>query len=784
MRKRKFLVSCLLIAVSLGLIPLSAYSQQGAEPQSPYVPKPSAEALVTAIEVQGNKAISTNIILSKMKTRVGSPYLENVASDDLKRLYLLGYFSDIKIDTQPFKDGIKVVIAVVERPIIEKIVFSGVRRLAMSEQKLKASLKSKEAQYLDYPNLAEDVKTLSGLYEKRGYSQAHVEYQVDLDKATNKANVKFSVVEGKRLKIKKIFVEGNKAFPDGRILKLMKTKAAWLFNAGSLKEEVLKEDIERVKSFYHRNGYIDVTAEYEIKVEPKKPLIYIAITIQEGRKYLVGMITIQGNKDISQALIMARLKVCTPGAVFSQEGVKDDVINIQGLYFDKGYIAAGVQESTSLNARTGRIDITYTVTENEIAYVDKIKIKGNIKTREVVIRREVRIRPGERFDGDKLRRTKERLQNLGFFEEVSYDTEDTDVPNKKDLVVEVKEAKTGSFSFGGGYSTVDQFIGFAEVEQKNFDWKNFPYFTGAGQNLKLRFSMGTVSNGFNLSFTEPWLFDYPVSFGFDAYKESRERDSDVGYGYDEDVTGGDLRLGRELSEYVRADMKYRFDSIKISNVTEDATQDLRDEIGQNNISSLELGATFDNRDNVFDPVKGNLLNASVEWAGGPFAGDKDFVKFYSRASRYFPMFRGSSLELRARVGIANPYGDSEKVPIYERFFAGGAYTIRGYHERKIGPIDPVSEDPLGGESLLIGNVEYLYPILNFLKVAGFYDIGNVWEKAGDLGQGGLKASVGFGFRLKTPIGPLMLDYGIPLNKEPGENEKGSGRFHFSMSHGF
>jgi outer membrane protein insertion porin family len=288
----------------------------------------------------------------------------------------------------------------------------------------------------------------------------------------------------------------------------------------------------------------------------------------------------------------------------------------------------------------------------------------------------------------------------------------------------------------------------------------------------------------DLSFTEPWLFDYPVSFGFDLYKRSRERESDVGYGYDEDVTGGDLRLGKEISEYLRADLTYRYDQIKITNISEDATQDLKDEYGANTISSIEFGLNYDTRDNVFNPSRGDVIGGSVQFAGGPFGGDKDFWKSNARVSHYFGLFNSSVLELRGRLGIADTYSDTEKIPIYERFFTGGGYSIRGYHERSIGPIDPVSKDPLGGQSMLVGNIEYTYPLMNFLKLAAFYDVGNVWAKASDLGSGGLKSGTGLGFRLKTPIGPVMLDYGIPLNKEPGEDQKGKGRFHFSMSHGF
>ncbi|MFC1805299.1 outer membrane protein assembly factor BamA [Candidatus Omnitrophota bacterium] len=769
---------CLLSIVSaLFFVSFGAAQEVGQEENAP-------PATVTSIKVKGNKAISTNVIVSKMKTRIGSPYQDNVISDDLKRLYLSGYFSDIKIDTEDYKQGLRVIVTVVERPIIEEITFTGNRGLNMREDKLLEALKSKKGQYLDYPDLAEDVSILKKMYEKRGFTHASIDHKVDIDPESNKANVSFNVIEDRRIRIKNIFIRGNLAFSDGRILRLIKTKRAWLFNRGALKEDVLKEDIERIKAFYQREGFSDVAADFAIRSDETRPFLYITITIQEGKKYLVGSVNIDGNKEMPEKEILSVIKFCVPGDVFSRESMARDIASIQGAYFDRGYIFANVKETTSLDPHTGRVDITYGISEQEVAYVDKIKVRGNVKTKDIVVRRELRIRPGDRFDGEKLRRSKEKLHNLGFFEEVSYDVEGGSAPDKKDLVVEVKESKTGAFSFGGGYSSIDEFMGFVEIEQRNFDWKNFPYFTGAGQDLKLRASFGTVSQGYVLSFTEPWVFDYPVSFGFDLYKRQHDREEDVGYGYSEKVTGGDLRLGKEISDYVNVNMMYRYDTIDITDIAADASNDLLKEYGENSISSLSAGISFDSRDNVFSPRTGDLLTGNLEGAGGILGGDKDFFKFFGRASHFFPMPRGAALELRGRLGLAKPYGDSDDIPVYERFFAGGSNTIRGYHERGIGPVDSSSSDPLGGESLIVANIEYIYPLFDFLKVATFIDTGNVWAKFDDIGSGGFKSGLGLGVRVKTPIGPIRVDYGIPLNKEPGEDERGSGRFHFSVSHGF
>jgi outer membrane protein insertion porin family len=781
------------IFIFLAIVLIFSLNQSRAEESGKSGEQPK---LVTAIEVKGNKSISTNVIVSKMKTRIGSPYQENIISDDLKRLYLLGFFSDVKIDTEEYKDGLKVVVTVVERPIIEKINFTGIRRLIQRDEKIKEQLKSKETQYLDYPSLTEDVRTIKKMYEKIGFSAVLIDYKLDVNPQTNKATVNFIVTEGQKIRIKDIIIEGNKAFTSAHILKLLKTKRAWFFNAGALKDDVLKEDIERIKGFYRLKGYTDVAVDYEIKADEKKPyLLNIMIRINEGKKYLVGNVTVAGFKDIPEKEILAALKECLPGNVFSEEALKYDVMNIQSLYFDRGYISCTVQDTTSLNPSSGRVDIAYSIAENQVTYVDKVKVKGNVKTKDIVIRRELRIRPGDKFDGEKLRRSKEKLKNLGFFEEVNYDTEDTQVADKKDLVVEVKESKTGAFSFGGGYSTVDALVGFIEVEQKNFDWKNWPYFTGDGQDLKFRASFGSISDGFDLSFTEPWVFDYPVSFGFDAYKQSHDRDEDAGYGYSQKVIGGDLRLGRELSDYWKIGATLKRDEITISDVPSTASPDLLKEVGKNTISSITPGVSFDSRDNAFDTRKGDLLSASFQYAGSWLGGTKDFWKFYGRGSHYIPLPWNSALEFKLRVGLAEPTSDTNYIPIYERFFAGGSSTIRGYEERMAGPVDLNTKEPLGGDAMIVGNIEYTYPLFDFLKVAGFFDIGNVWDKIGDIGAsnnyyqgiintGGLKKSFGLGLRMKTPFGPISVDYGIPLDAEPGKPDKSSGRFHFSASHDF
>lgn len=751
-----------------------------AEPAKPL------EKKVSAIEVKGNKSISTTVILSKIKTRVGMDYSTNIISDDIKRLNELGYFSDIKIDTEDYQGGLKVFIIVVEKSLVGKIVFKGYFSRIIREEKLRETIKLKEGQYLDEAQLKEDIRTIKDLCVKKGYSQVEITHKSELNAQTNKITLTITVEPGKRIRIRKVDLRGNTVFKSKRLLKLIKSRKAAIFASGFYKEELLKDDIERLKSFYRKEGYTDVKVDYETGHDAHKGWMFLIFTINEGRKYVVGQVYAKDTTVFSAEEIKKSLKVISPGKVFSPEAMHEDAATIQSLYFDKGYIFAQINEASYLNPENDKVDVTYSIEEGAVGYVDKIKIRGNVRTKDVVIRRELRIFPGERFDGGKLKRSKERLQNLGFFEEVSYDIEPslTGEPGKRDLIVDIKESKTGEFSFGGGYSSVDKVIGFIEIAQKNFDWKNFPYFTGGGQDLRLRAELGSISQNFELSFTEPWMWNYPVAFGFDAYSRERDRETDVGYGYNEKRSGGDLRVGRELAEYLRGDAMYRIEEVDISRVSDNATSDLKKEIGANVISAFQLGLTRDTRDNIFSPSQGYVLAGNIEVAGGPLGGDKDFTKFTVTASKYFGLIKSSTIEFRLRGGAAGAYGNSQEVPIYERFYAGGAYTIRGYHERKVGPIDTVSKDPIGGEAMLIGNIEYLYPLMDILKAALFYDMGNVWSKVDDFGSSGYKTGVGLGVRLKTPIGPLRLDYGFPLNKEPGEPDKGTGKFHFSLSHGF
>jgi outer membrane protein insertion porin family len=735
---------------------------------------------ITDIAVEGNNVVSTDTILSRIRTRTGGEFMQKTVNEDIKSLYATGFFTDVSAKVEEYRGGIRLIFTVLEKSVVGKITFEGNK--IYRDELLKKQIDTKELDVLNRRVLSEDIKKIEVFYKKKGFALVSVAYRIETDDVKNTSTVYISIDEKKQYKIKNIIFSGNQDFASGRLMKIISTRTDGLFRSGVLDENLLRQDMERLEAFYRDNGFIDIKAGYTVTYQDKG--IDIAIEIQEGDQYFVGTTEIEGNTIFTDQEIGKDIKM-KQGLAYSPNNLRLDVISIQTLYFDKGYMECGVRPATLLDREAKIINITYSIVEGGLSYVNEVHVTGNSKTKDKVIRREIRLYPGEKFDGDKLKRSKQRLYDLGYFDEVIFDTEPTDDPGRKDLSVSVKEAKTGEFSFGGGYSSVDRLIGFAEISQRNFDITNFKTFTGAGQILSLKAEIGYVRQNYMLSFTEPWILGYPYLFGFDLFNFERDKKESLGYGYSEKRTGGNLRFGKEFTDYDRADLKYRLESIKIGDVSSGALQALRDEEGKNTISSLGLTLTRDTTDSKFNPMTGHILSGTVENAGGPLGGDKDFYKLTGFTNFFFNYDRKLVLELKAMGGWAKEYDDSTHVPIYERFFAGGANTVRGYKERSIGPRDEATGDPIGGEAMLVGNAELTYPIFNNFKIAAFYDIGNVWHNSSDtkIKAKDFKSGAGAGVRVKTPIGPVKVDLGYPLDKAH-EGDKQKIRFHFSMTRGF
>ena len=739
---------------------------------------------VVAVDIEGLKAVAKDTSLAKVQTRPGMPYSDTVASEDIRRLYTLGYFTDVRVETQPLAEGLRVVFVVKEKPTIKEIELEGDQKLP--KKKVLQLFGVKAGDLYDPRKIKDGIDQIKAEYRRRGYYRAEIATSTTDDPASNTTTVYVVIDSGPRMRIKDILVEGNAAFPDRRITRLLKTKRRHWFGKGIYDEQVLEEDLERVRAFYRQNGYQDVNVDQTVSSDSSGKWLYVQLKISEGVQHRVGSVAITGNA-LAPEHELKQLLSLKPGAVYWTDGLQTDLRAIKQYYGDRGYIHAEVTPDTHLDQDTKRVDLTYKIEERDLGYINRIDVRGNLRTKDVVVRRELRVNPGEPFNGKKIRRSLERLYNLGFFEEVTVDTEPTKKPNQENLIVQVKEAKTGSFSFGGGFSSVDRVVGLVELEQRNFDLMNFPTFVGAGQDLRLRAEVGTVRRNFDLSFTEPWIFGYPLSFGVDAFSRKRLRSRNLGLGFQEDRRGGGVRFGKEITEKLRGDLSYQLFRTEISDVVEEASADLKAETGVNNVSVAGLTLTWDTRDNRFDPTKGVEAFASTDLAGGILGADKDFYRLQGGVNTYLPHFKRFVWEARLRGGMVDAYGNSNEVPIFERFFAGGSSTIRGFRERRVGPRDSRSNDPIGGEAMLIGTVEEVMTLYKdergkpILKGSVFYDVGNVWRRVGDFGSS-VEAGTGIGMRVNTPIGPVRVDLGFPLTQIT--DEKRTPRIHFNISRSF
>ncbi|OGX31960.1 MAG: outer membrane protein assembly factor BamA [Omnitrophica WOR_2 bacterium RIFCSPHIGHO2_12_FULL_64_13] len=737
-----------------------------------------------SVEVEGTRTIATETCVARLQTRPGSPYLEHIVTEDIRRLFALGYFTDVRVETQSVAEGLRVIFRVTEKPALGEVAAEGFRRLG--KDKILQLLGLKAGALYDARLLKEGLDRVKAEYRRRGFARVEAASSTQVDASANTVTVYVVIDEGPRMLIKDTLVEGNLAFSDARIRKVMKTKRRQWFIRGVYAEQVLEEDLERIRAFYRRAGYQDVQASSEVAAAPEGEGLYLIVTIAEGLQHRIGTISLAGTVVFPEREIRQVLTI-KPGSVYQQEALQETLRAIKQYYGDRGHINADVAPDIQLDPDTKRVDVTFRITENELVYVHRVEVQGNLRTRDVVIRRELRIHPGQPFDGKLIRRSIERLYNLGYFEEVNVETAPTDAANREDLLVKVKEAKTGSFSFGGGFSSVDRLVGLVEIEQRNFDWRNWPTFTGAGQDLRFRVEAGSVRRNFDLSFTEPWIFARPISFGFDAFSRTRLRSQDLGLAFEEQSVGGALRLGKDLTDALRVTWNYQLFRTDISDIVEEASADLKAEVGRSDVSLSGLGISWDSRDNRFDPTAGWLVFGSADLAGGVLAGDRDFYRLQGGASAYWPHGRRFVLESRLHTGLVQAYSGSSTVPIFERFFGGGANTVRGFRERRIGPRDPRSNDPIGGEATFMGGVEEVATLMSdergkpILKGTAFFDVGDVWQKVDEYGES-LKAGAGMGVRVTTPIGPVRLDVGFPISRL--EDEKRKPRLHFNISRSF
>ncbi len=752
------------------------------------------EKTVSSVRVEGLRRLSQSAVISRIRIREGEPYRREEINADLQRLHEWGPFSSIRIDAEEDEAGlVEVVITVEEKPRVRRIFFEGNRHFR--DKKLSEEIATATGDLLSKTRLHQDIRALEELYEKARYYQTEIDYRIRTDPEAGEADVFINIREGHQVRVRQVDIRGLDELTAKELRKVMRTRPRSPFaiiRRGRFEEDEFGLDLERIALYARSRGYLDFQVlESDLEVTEDGAGLLIEIRVAEGERYYVGVARVAGNDNFPAAELERLLRLRASDA-FSPEAMRTDAATLRDFYFQRGYIDALIDPRQVLNPETGKIEITYRIRENRISYINRVEISGNLITRDRVIRRELRVKPGEIFDGIKVRRARSRLQNLGFFQQVSIDPVPTAVPEKKDLAVRVEEKKTGEFMFGIGYSSEDDFIGFVEIAQGNFDLFNPPFFMGAGQKMRVRAELGTRRSNYELSFTEPWLFGIPLSFGVDLYRRNRFWSD-----YSEKRTGGALRLRKMITDFTQLGLTYRLEDIDIYDISSFADQSIQDEKGSNWVSSITPSITRDTRDSFLIPTRGARATLSCQVAGGILGGDRDFIKATFDGSYFISIFPQHVLGFRFRAGTVHAYGDTDVVPVYERFFLGGGSTIRGFRFREVGPegIDPETgepnREPVGGDSMMMATAEYTFPIINMLRGALFYDVGNVWadgdwENDEPIFTDGwfksLNSGAGIGIRFYSPIGPIQLDYAWPLVYE--DWNKTSGRFHFNLGYAF
>ncbi|PAW88675.1 MAG: outer membrane protein assembly factor BamA [Pedosphaera sp. Tous-C6FEB] len=744
-----------------------------------------ASPRVQQIEVRhvGPAAASDELIRANIRVKVGDPLMKTSVDDDVRNLYNTGYFYNIRVAEERTDGGVKLIYVVQGKPLLTDVQFTGNTKFKTS--KLQPKLTSKIGQPLDERKLFTDAQEIQKSYQKAGYQRTKVEYKLNINENAGRGAVTFEVTEAPKVKVVDIQFVGATAFPEKRLAKVLKTKEHWMFSwltgSDKFKDDQFEDDKEKLTDFYRNEGYLDFEIK-EIQFDnPKPDALAIKFQVFEGKQYKVGTVAVKGNNLFPSAEVERDIKM-TAGKTFTPEGQRKDVESVRDFYGTKGYIDSRVTAVRTPNTETGNIDVTYQVDEKDKSFVEKIEIKGNVKTKDKVLRRELAISPGETFDMVRVKLSKQRLENLNYFEKVDAQPEPTDVPNRKNLVVNVEEKNTGNMSVGAGLSSVESVVGFVEVTQGNFDLFKPPWFTGGGQKMRLRASYGSRRQDYLLSFTEPWFLDRKLAFSVDLYHRNTSFQSTL---YDQTQTG--MRLGLEQalwSDFVRGNVSYTIEDVGIKNVDPGASPELKAEAGSQLVSKIGAGLTYDTRTGGLTPTGGHRVELISELAGGPLGGDADFYRLELRGSQYLPGFwSGQTWEILGRVGAIESY-NSRPITLFNRYFLGGPRTLRGYRFSDVAPRDSLNE-PLGGNTYWLGSVEYSIPLVERLRFAMFYDIGNVYTSSFSFNPNKAKGetlyqdNVGVGFRINIPnLGPLRLDYGIPLTTDRNQNK--SGRFNFDV----
>ncbi|MDH4410337.1 MAG: outer membrane protein assembly factor BamA [Verrucomicrobiales bacterium] len=746
------------LALGLMIVTGQAQAQEGAK--------------VKSIDVQyvGSQTVAPERLLSHMSTRVGDKLTMAQVDEDVKSLYASGDVENVRILAEQVSGGVAVIVVAQTRAVYGGADFVGNTLIETSKLAGKVDLNVNKP--IDEAVLQTAREEIQEMYRKKGFSEATVTYSIGAPTAEGYSKVLFTIDEGSQGVLRNLEFVGNSAFTAARIKEQMSQKEKSITTifgkGGSTDPETLAQDVRAIEDFYRDNGYLNARVVNVSRVRVDAKFVDVVLTIEEGQTYQVDSIGITGITVLDmQNDVLPYLKT-EAGQSFAGNKLKDDIKVITDQYGRRGYAEARVTPRLD-DAGDGSVRVVLEVTEGRAYKVGQVHIEGNDKTKDHVIRRELPLEPGQMYDTTKTDVTQRRLENMNYFSNVEIMPIDTSYIDEKDLLIRVVEKPTGTVNFGAGFSSIDNLTGFFEVTQSNFDLFDWPSFTGAGQRFRFSVRAGSERTDASISITEPWLFGNRLAFTTELYYRDLLFLSDQ---YDQTNYGAALSLRKSIGEFTYLVGDYRAEQVQID-AEPSASPAFVAEEGDFFKSSLGASVVRDTRDNVFMPREGNKVSAGFEFAG--LGGDVDDTIATISAAQYFTLPHDIIISLNGEFN-----NSTEGDHIFTRHFLGGANTLRGFDYRDVGPRDPVSGEVLGGKTSWYGTLEASIPVVEKIRFATFYDVGEVSDGPVGSIEGGLNSDWGVGLRLFVlGSAPVRLDYAFPLQTDTFNDEDG-GRFQFTM----
>jgi outer membrane protein insertion porin family len=774
------------------VLPACAFAQRATPPSATTMPTPITRDVsgtaslkgrtVREVRVLGNTQVSTAVIRNLIRTREGERFDPATVEEDYQRVYGLKKFSNVEAKVEPTTDGgVIVVFAVTEQKQIRSITFHGNRKFTDAELEPTIDIKSGEA--IDRFRIAIARQAIETQYRDANYPFAHVD--LDENQLSQNGDLVFRIVEGPNVRVRKVTFKGNKSFTDDRLKEQVQTKSwVWIIRKGTYDSDAIDEDVAAVRRFYERKGFFDVRAGRKVIWSPDNTEVEVMFLVDEGPRYRIDRLSFRGNESLSERDLRRNLKL-TEGAYYDYDVQQRDLREIVRAYSPFGFIYQPQSNDPSylriepqrvLRKEAGKIDLVYEISEGRPFHIGQVLIRGNSKTQDKVIQRELRFQPGDLYNSGEVQDAMDRLRSgpANLFTSVNI-TPIGDAPDTRDVLIEAndRDAKTANFSIGAGVNSNGGVGGNVTFEQKNFDIANWPSrfsdiwegnaFVGAGQTFRVSLEPGTKQTNASIRFTEPWLFDQPYSFTEEVYLRNRIRED-----YTDRRLGNRITLGKRFNYTYSGLLTLRTELVDIGDIQDRPIR--ADEIleleGQSAIISTIMQIRRDTTNRGLQPSRGTTTTLSWEQAGW-LGGDFEFSKFnlgydYYKTLGEDLLDRKTIFSIHADAGWITGAGDA---PFFERFYGGGIGSIRGFAFRGVSPRSGPAEDRVGGDFLLTGSAEVSFPIAgDSLRGVVFTDMGTVET---DVAMRDFRASVGAGIRLVLPIlgrVPIAIDFAYPVSK--------------------